>query len=257
MSLEAEMPGTKISRENLQIIYSRYNFVSQFVAGKQVLEVGCGPGVGLGYLAKKAPRVIGGDYSVDNLKLAHKHYQDRVELIQLDAHNLPFKDNCFDVVLTMATIIYLQLDQFFSECYRVLKKGGTLIFCTPNKDQPGFRRSPMSKNYFSIPELSQLLSQHFDAKFFGVLPIKGKTERASLNYRNTIIAGISKTLNRIPKGVELKDFINRSIFHNWTLPLPEEIEDGMVENIQPEPIRGDLPNFQYRVFYAIAFTRRI
>ena len=116
MSYEAEMPGMKVTREQLQIICSRYYFASQFVSGKQVLEVGCGPGLGLGYLSRRAVKVIGGDYAEDNLRCAQQHYRDRIELVRLDAHNLPFKDNCFDVVVAMATVIYLQLDSFFKEC---------------------------------------------------------------------------------------------------------------------------------------------
>ncbi len=255
MSHEAEMPGMRITREHLQIICCRYYFASQFVSGKQVLEVGCGPGLGLGYLSRRAERVIGGDYAEDNLRLARQHYKGRVELTLLDAHNLPFKDNCLDVVVAMATIIYLQPDRFFSECYRVLKRGGTLVFCTPNKDQPDFHRSPLSKNYFSVPELSALISQHFDASFCGAFPIQRKPQRLVAKYQNAMVTGIGRALTLMPKGIEIKEFINKTILSNKISPLTQEIEDGRVENIQLEPIRDDSPNFQYKVIYAVAYTR--
>ena len=127
MSHEAELPGREITREHLQIIYSRYYFASQFVEGRQVLEVGCGPGLGLGYLSTAAERVIGGDYAEDNLRLAKNHYQDNIDLAVLDAHSLPFRDACLDTVVSMATVIYLQLDRFFTECARVLKSS-TVLF---------------------------------------------------------------------------------------------------------------------------------
>ena len=47
-----EQVGDLISREALSMVYSRYRFAAQFCAGKRVLEVACGPGVGLGYLGK-------------------------------------------------------------------------------------------------------------------------------------------------------------------------------------------------------------
>jgi len=252
MSHEAEMPGMKVTKEQLQIICCRYYFASQFVLGKQALEIGCGPGLGLGYLSRKAERVIGGDCAEDNLRLAKQHYKSRVELILSDAHNLPFKDNCFDVVVAMAAMIYLQLDSFFNECHRVLKRGGMLVFCIPNKDRPDFHRSPLSKNYFSVPELSALMGKHFDARFFGAFPVHRElqvTKRSGA----IIVAKAGEALALMPKGEEIKEFLSRLLF--GTSVLKEEIEDGMVENIQPEPIRDDSPNFQYSVLYAIAYTR--
>ena len=255
MSYEAEIPGIKVTGEQLQIICCRYYFAAQFVSGKQVLEVGCGPGLGLGYLSQRAERVIGGDYAEDNLRLARQHYKGRVELILMDAHNLPFKDNCLDVVVVMATIIYLQLDMFFRECYRILKRGGALVFCTPNKDQPDFHRSHLSKDYFSVPELSALMNQHFDARFFGAFPSQRERQRLTTKSQNAMVAGIGKTLSLMPKGIEIKEFINESILSNKTLVLKEGIEDGMGENIQPEPISDDSPNFQHRLVYVVAYTR--
>ena len=251
MSYEAEMPGMKVTKEQLQIICSRYYFASQFVSGKQVLEVGCGPGLGLGYLSRRAERVIGGDYAEDNLRRAHQHYRGRVELVRLDAHNLPFEDNCFDVVLAMATVIYLQLDSFFKECYRILKREGSLVFCIPNKDQPDFHRSSLSKNYFSVPELLALMNQHFDARFFGAFPAHKALQVTKR--RDAIAAKVGEALALMPKGEKIKEFLSRSLF--GTSVLKEEIEDWMVENIQPEPIPEDSPTSQYRVLYAIAHAR--
>jgi len=52
-----EMPGLKASREQLAMLYTRYAFAAKFCDGKDVLEVGCGAGQGLGYLATKARKV--------------------------------------------------------------------------------------------------------------------------------------------------------------------------------------------------------
>lgn len=58
---ETEIPGIKVSWDQLQIICHRYYFASKFVLGKRVLEVGCGPGLGLGYLSRNTKQVVGGD----------------------------------------------------------------------------------------------------------------------------------------------------------------------------------------------------
>jgi len=56
-----EIAGSKVSNEQLLRMAHRYHFAAGFCAGKDVLEVACGAGVGLGYLAKFAKRVVGGD----------------------------------------------------------------------------------------------------------------------------------------------------------------------------------------------------
>ncbi|GAH94229.1 unnamed protein product, partial [marine sediment metagenome] len=43
-------------------------------------------------------------------------------------------DHCFDVVICVASIIYLDVPAFLQECRRVLKKGGVFVLNTPNKD---------------------------------------------------------------------------------------------------------------------------
>ena len=83
---ETEMPGTKVNIDPLQIICHRYYFASKFVSGKEMLEVGCGPGIGLGYLSKNAKWVVGGDITKNNLRCAQKHYVAKVELVSMDAH---------------------------------------------------------------------------------------------------------------------------------------------------------------------------
>lgn len=74
MSNEAEIPGIRVSKEQLRIICACYYFASKFVFGKTVLEVGCGPGIGSGYLAERAKKVVGVDISKENLDYASRHY---------------------------------------------------------------------------------------------------------------------------------------------------------------------------------------
>ena len=165
---ETELPGRKINKDTLQIIAHRYYWTSKLVSGKEVLEVGCGPSLGMGWLSRHGKHVVGGDITKDSLKLAKKHYGSRVELVCMDAHRLPIKDSCLDVVVSLAAIIYMDFPAFLDECHRVLKSGGMLIVNTPNKDIPGFRPSFLSRKYYSVPELYSLLNDHhFDTKLFG------------------------------------------------------------------------------------------
>ena len=83
MSLEAGIPGDKYTWETWQMICCRYYIAAQFVTGKQVLEVGCGTGRGLGYLDARAKRVVGGDYAEDNLRYARKRHALKRKALKL------------------------------------------------------------------------------------------------------------------------------------------------------------------------------
>ena len=147
-----EIAGSKITGEQLQRMYNRYAFAAELSTGKDVLEVACGVGQGLGLLGCSAKSVVAGDYTLRLVELAKEHYGDRFEIWQFDAQNMPFGDSSFDVVILYEAIYYLpDPEKFLSECKRVLRPGGEIIVCTANKDWSGFARSPASYHYFSAP----------------------------------------------------------------------------------------------------------
>lgn len=245
-----EMPEDKVTKAQMEMICCRYYTAAKYVQGKEVLEVGCGPGLGLGYLAKRAKRIVGGDYTESSLRCAQEHYRGKMELLCLDAHTLPFRDGCFDVVLLFEVIFYLvQPDKFLEECRRVLRKGGVLILCLPNKDLPGFIRSPFSTKYFSVPELFDLLSQYYDdVKVFGAFPIAADAVKQRLRLMRLMIG---KVFNLFPKGKEIKEFLKERILGK-NLSLKNEIEDEMVIDFQLIPLPNNSPDFRHQILYAIA-----
>lgn len=250
-----ELPGRKASKEQLVRLYGRYHFASQFCQGKYVLEAACGSGIGLGYLARRAKRVVGGDIDEHILSFAQEYYKRRnnIHLYRFDAHKLPFKDTSFDVIILYEAIYYLaHPEKFLAECRRVLKKRGTLIICTANKDCPGFSKSPFSFKYFSSLELPALLEQHhFDVELFGDCPVDTGSIKQKLisNIRKRAVA-----LGLIPKTMEGKEVLKR-IFFGKLLAIPGEVEDGMAKYQPPVPISSNSPNSQYRVLFAVAHAR--
>lgn len=245
-----EIPGNKVTREQLERMYTRYRFASEFCEERDVLEVACGPGLGLGYLAKRAKRVVGGDYTENLLKLAKEHYGRMMDLLRLDAHTLPFKEGSFDVVIFYEAIYYLENpEEFINDCRRVLRENGRLIICTVNKDWSDFNPSPFSIRYLSAFELSELLNQYdFDVELFGDCPVFADS---AMNKVISIIKRTAVALHLMPKTMKMKAIFKR-LFLGKLLTLKEEIEDGMVEYSPPVPISHDKPNFQYKVLYAVA-----
>ena len=107
------------------MIYTRYAFAASFCRDHHVLEVGCGVGQGLGYLARVAAHVVGGDLSLGLIRQTHAHYQGRIPLAQFDAQALPFRDQSFDVVILHEAIYYLSSPQrLVAESRRVLRGNG-------------------------------------------------------------------------------------------------------------------------------------
>lgn len=95
---------------------------------QNVLELGCGQGANMSYLAKRHTNVkfTGVDLypSLDN-----KNRKYDITLIQGDYHDLSMiEDNSVDMVYALETLCYSQnKNQIFKEVNRVLKKGGLFI----------------------------------------------------------------------------------------------------------------------------------
>jgi len=99
---------------------------------KEVIDIGCGTGIiSLLALELGARKVVCGDISEYMLKLAEEKSRaagfdsTRISFCQLDAESLPFKDNCFDTVITgMSFGLFPDQVKAVREMYRVLKPGG-------------------------------------------------------------------------------------------------------------------------------------
>jgi len=229
-SIVTETPDTLSSEEQLRRFYTRYRFASEYCEGKDVLEVACGAGQGLGYLARKARRVVGGDIDEKNLSFARQQYVGRanIEILKLDAHNLPFEDNTFDVVIIFEAIYYLDdPERFLAEANRVIRKDGTIIIGSANREWPGFNPSVYSKKYYSAAELVSMLSKDnmfINPQIYVDCPVEEKSIKDKLI---SLIKIIAIKLKLIPKTMKGKELFKR-IFMGRVKPLPREISDDMI-----------------------------
>lgn len=162
------LPDEMISWEQLQFIASRYTAPVPYIRDKCVLEVACGSGYGSNYLlGKGAKTVVGGDLLLEAVKYARSRYRkEGLHFVRLDAQQLPFADNSFDVVVSIETIEHLpRYEDFLSECRRVIKNGGVFICSTPNKELASpYSEKPLFPSHvkeFTIGELRSLLSKYF------------------------------------------------------------------------------------------------
>jgi SAM-dependent methyltransferase len=103
------------------------------VAGRRILEVGCGAAAAARWLAVAGADVVAADLSTGMLRharLAEQRSGVRVPLVQCDALALPFPDAYFDTVCTAFGAVPFVDDsaRLMREVYRVLRPGGRWVF---------------------------------------------------------------------------------------------------------------------------------
>ena len=98
---------------------------------REVLNVGCGIGVGVAYIARKfACRVVGVDISEkmlawSRLRAREEKVEDKVEFRVADVLDLPFDDSRFDAVIVESVLGFVEdKPRAIRECIRVTKPGG-------------------------------------------------------------------------------------------------------------------------------------
>jgi len=100
---------------------------------KEVLEIGCGIGVGASHLARKyGLKVMATDISEEMLQWARQRVEregvtGQVEFQRADVLELPFEADRFDAVISESVLAFLEdKDRAIREMTRVLKPGGWL-----------------------------------------------------------------------------------------------------------------------------------
>lgn len=242
-----ESPGLGASAEQLSALYTRYRFAAEHVADRDVLEVACGTGTGLGYLARTAGRVVGGDIEQQNLHIARQTYRNTssIALQQFDAGRLPFAEDSFDVVLLFEAIYYLpNAKRFLQETRRILRPGGKLILSTVQPEWDGFNPSPFSTHYFTATELENLVKENgFTARLYTGFPA------VAMSPTQHLIRRLRQTAIRwklVPRTMRGKQFLKR-LFYGRLKPIPPTVDDttAPAAELIPLSVSGPVRNFKF------------
>ncbi|MDD4013841.1 MAG: methyltransferase domain-containing protein [Candidatus Omnitrophica bacterium] len=101
------------------------------LAGRTVLEVGCGKGRFTGALSEKGARCTGVDISSELLAEARRI--NKGTYLKASAVNLPFEEGTFDYVFSVEVIEHIpDMEKMFREAGRVLKKDGIFVVIDKN-----------------------------------------------------------------------------------------------------------------------------
>jgi len=117
------------------------DLVSENSTGKVALDYCCGTGSVSVRLAEAGAYVYGVDISPESIAVAKTkaeaaHVGERCEHLVMDAENLDFPDNNFDIVVCSGVLHHLDLTKAFPELCRVLKPSGRIICGEPLKFNP-------------------------------------------------------------------------------------------------------------------------
>jgi len=116
----------RADRKTYSFMYER---ISEVVKDKEVLEIATGPGLLAKHVASSAKMMIATDYSSGMINEAKKgSYPDNLTFSVADAHNLPYMNKSFDVII-IANALHVMPDpeKALKEIDRVLKDDGILI----------------------------------------------------------------------------------------------------------------------------------
>lgn len=113
-----------------------FDVFDDLLKGKNILEIGCGPGRDARLLTDRGYHVTGLDLSEKLVEIARSRVPEAAFLVA-DMLTLPFEDNSFDGIWSAATLHHLTIEDMkvaIKEMYRVLKNGGAAFVSTKAGD---------------------------------------------------------------------------------------------------------------------------
>lgn len=121
------------------------------VAGRRVLDAGCGPGLYSEELLARGADLVAIDASAEMVKLAEKRIGSRAQVMRADLNEpLPFASAEFDLIVCALVIHHVHdRNVCFREFLRLLKPGGRAIVSTQHPTADWLRKGG---SYFETRE---------------------------------------------------------------------------------------------------------
>jgi len=115
--------------------------ITEINLGDNVLEVGCGRGYFLSELQKRGNDVVGVELNENAIEFAK---QNNIKVLNTSLDEI--KDEKFDVICSFQVLEHINnVENFITDCCRLLKTNGKLIFTVPNNDAFFFKSNKLIK----------------------------------------------------------------------------------------------------------------
>ena len=132
---------------------ARYQFAAELMAGRRVLDVGCGIGYGAALMAERGADPVGVDISLAAITYARERYGHRAQFLAGSGCALAVKSGSFDMVTAFEVIEHVvEWERLLQECARALNDDGVFIVSTPNKLYYSETRKASGPNPFHVHE---------------------------------------------------------------------------------------------------------
>lgn len=245
-----ETPGDGISREAAAMMQTRCAVTAWHGRDRDVLELSCGTGQSLGWLARHARSVVGADITLASLRAARAHYGARISVVQSDVQRLPFADGSFDLVSMHESIYYYpDVAWALAETRRVLRLDGTLVVSTINPEWREFNPSLFSTGYLNARMLGEALGAVFPrVEIYFAFP----AGNAGLKTRMLGAAKRWAVSNRlIPSTMKGKRLLKRLVFGSLIIVPAEVVTVDDAAPLISIQAAGASPD-AFKVIYAVA-----
>lgn len=240
---------------NQMTILQMYEFPKNFFYNKDVLDLGCNVGRGLGLISEKAKSVVGVDINIEAINIAKEIYKEnnKISLFHGDAENLPENIGMFDTILIFQTIYLINVKKLIENIKKILKKNGHVIIMSINPDRKDFNPAKYAVKYHKIEELSNLfLKEGFQNEVYGSIHDDQIIYRSKFNQLIKFIKIIASQLRLIPKNYKLKKMLKR-IFFGKLIKIPDDVREFLnVKYIAPRKLKKIDEYKDYICFYLIS-----
>lgn len=193
------------------------------------LEIGCGSGFQSALLSDRAKKIIATDMPSLNLQthslgidianqLLAKLHIGNVKVVSCSGERLPFPDNTFDFVFSMAVLEHID-DKALAlrEMFRVLKPDGKVIFCVPTY-MASIYAFPNLFLYTARRVIDVLAAKIFYKSGHGSSATSAGPVRDSRRSSNAILGSFRKSHPSFPLPEPHGSY--KSIFHEFNQQLP-------------------------------------
>lgn len=153
----AEVYAARVETKAHNAFYDRPAVISLLppVAGKRVLDAGCGPGVYAEWLVERGAEVVGLDVSPAMVRLAQRRLQGRARILEADlGQPLDFLESAsFDLIVSALALDYVKdWAAVFAEFFRLLRAPGYLVFSVGHPSDDFFDHHSQG-NYFELEQV--------------------------------------------------------------------------------------------------------